>query len=174
MGIDYSFDLCFGYKVDYEDVVDALATVKHTKTDGVFHMEDRFDPRTGQKLKQVKVWDVKPIDKEERHINFGDVNFHIFDDPNILEKELSKKFGCNIDIFKDNCSCEWNYIFFRLDKCLSYKDATDYYRITLYKKEITYSEIQELMPKAIELKSKLVEAGMNPGDLIISIGERVS
>ena len=173
MGIDYGFDLCFGYKVDYEDVINALATVKHTKTDGVFHMEYRFDPKTGQKLDQIKVWDVKPIDKKERYINFGDVGFCHGDDPNILESELAKQFGCNISHFRDYMSCEWDYILFRLDVNQPHKEDKDYGRMIILKKQITYSEIQELMPKAIELKSKLVEAGINPGELVVILGKWV-
>lgn len=53
MGVDYRFDLLVGYSVPLKVVEAPYIIEVETK----FHYEDRFDPRTGQKLKPAKIID---------------------------------------------------------------------------------------------------------------------
>ena len=53
--MSYSFNgsIILGYSIPFYDVQKLFLI----KTQGVFHMEDRFDIKTGSKLDQIKVWD---------------------------------------------------------------------------------------------------------------------
>lgn len=55
MGIDYSANVGIGFIVDREDL---LAPFR-VETEEKFHMEDRYDPKTGKKLEPVKIVDVE-------------------------------------------------------------------------------------------------------------------
>jgi len=57
MGIDYSFSLGIGFTVDPEELSEALRKIHAKEVPEKFHMEDRFDPKTGAKVGQEKVID---------------------------------------------------------------------------------------------------------------------
>jgi hypothetical protein len=57
MSIDFSFALGIGFTVDPEELSEALRKANTKVVPEKFHMEDRFDPKTGAKLAPVKVVD---------------------------------------------------------------------------------------------------------------------
>lgn len=86
MGIDYSVNLGIGYILDREDIIAPFRVEVPEK----FHMEDRFDPKTGKKLAPVKVVDEEGGEefeyKGERH-----------EDSYELFQAIGEDLGCNID-----------------------------------------------------------------------------
>ncbi len=55
MGIDYGADIGIGYIINLDDL---LAPFR-VETEEKFHLEDRFDQKTGKKLEPAKVVDVE-------------------------------------------------------------------------------------------------------------------
>ena len=167
MGIDYSYNLCMGFEVP-EGTVHA----KFRKTEefpGTFHMEDRYDPKTGTKLEQVKVWDQKPTS-----VTWYEVDGQKYTDPETecWEDILSEKFGCHVETYGCYLSGELNFVF-DVSAQVSYKDARSEGRITFYNESLSCEEVFRLMPAALILQSRLEEAGFKVGKPRIFLAERV-
>jgi Domain of unknown function (DUF4419) len=92
MGIDYTASLVYGFEIDEDDVQRIWR--KSEKDPGEFHMEDRFDPKTGKKIKQEKVWDRKPSTKSWYEMNGKKIDDLDFED---WDSFLSEHFGCNVE-----------------------------------------------------------------------------
>ena len=105
-------------------------------------MEDRFDPKTGAKLKPVKVCDVKPIDNSILIINGEEIDLG-----DEIEADLEKLFDCHVETFGSYCQGELTYCFY-LNKPV--KNSTGGHPISIYNDRITVFEVFELQPKLAE------------------------
>lgn len=85
MGIDYSVHLGVGFIVNK----DSLTSPFRVETEEQFHMEDRFNPKTGEKLAPVKVVDVEA---DEAFVFEGKT----YDDWYELSEALAEKLDCGI------------------------------------------------------------------------------
>lgn len=168
MGIDYSFSLVYGFEMSEEE---AEAPWKKTeKNPGKFHMEDRFDPKTGAKRPPVKVWDINPSTESWLEI---DGKKYDEPDPEEFDEILAKKFGCNVEGFGSWPSGELTKVFF-VNKSVGWKEADDYGRVTIYNNTIPTKDLEKLVPKAIALRDKLREAGYKVGEPEIFIATRIT
>lgn len=168
MGIDYSFNLCFGFELDC-DIVEA-PFYKTEQDPGLFHMEDRFDPKTGAKVDPVKVWDRKPSPKRWVEVDgekCGDM------DPEDWERFFRKRFDCNVDQYGSWPSGELTYVFY-VNTCQPWREAADYGKVTVFNSVISIEEMPSLMVKALKLKEKLEAHGYNPGEPQVFIATRIS
>jgi hypothetical protein len=168
MGIDYTYKLVYGFELDEEDV---LAPFQHTKkTEGEFHMEDRFDPKTGAKLPAVKVWDKKPTSER-----WYEVDGKKYDDldPEEWDSILEEKFGCFVEQMGSFPSGELTRIF-HVNQSMNWKDADDYGRITVFNNAMSATLLKELEPKANELKTKLQAFGYEVSEPQVFIATRIS
>jgi len=168
MGIDYTYSLCMGFEIPEEKVESPYE--REEKFPGIFHMEDRFDPKTGAKLKQEKVWDKKP--QTVRWYEFDGQKYTDLD-PEQWGDLLSKKFGCHVEKYGCYMTGEFNYVF-HVNEPMSYKDARNEGHITFYNESISCDEVFRLLPQALLLQSKLEAAGYNPGKPRIFMAERIS
>jgi hypothetical protein len=168
MGINYTASLVYGYEID-ENTVQAIWK-KSKKDPGEFHMEDRFDTKTGQKLKQEKVWDRKPsID------TWYEMDGKVVEEPDPEDWEgfLSEIVGCHVTLSGSFPSGELSYVF-RVNNSVGYKNADDYGHITIYNNAITQAELGRLMPAAMELKARLQKLGLQVNDPKIFITMMIS
>lgn len=168
MGIDYTANLVYGFEID-EDEVQAIWR-RTKKNPGEFHMEDRFDPKTGNKIKQEKVWDRKPSTERWFEMNGEKIEDLDFED---WDAFLSKQFDCHVETAGSFPSGELTYVFF-VNESLSYKEADDYGHVTVYNNVIDHETLQELIPKAAALKEKLLKAGLKVEEPTIFIAMRIS
>jgi len=84
MGISYRFELAIGFEVSMEEVDRVFG---HT-TDEVCHMEDRYDPRTGERLEPVLVRD----QQSERVLMFDGLEV----DEWLIGDELAGLLDCDV------------------------------------------------------------------------------
>ena len=168
MGIDYRYSLCMGFEIPAAMVEDSY--LKEDKIPGTFHMEDRFDPKTGVKLTAEKVWDKKATT----------VIWYEFDgksypnlDPEDWEKLLGSKFDCYVEKYGCYMTGNFNYVF-HVNKPVSYKEARNEGHFTFYNESISCDEVFQLLPKVLLLQDKLTAAGWNPSKPRIFLAECVS
>jgi hypothetical protein len=154
MGIDCSYNLIFGFELSEEEVKKKFR--KTVSNPGVFHMEDRFDPKTGKKLNPVKVWDNHPSKESYLVIEGYEFNEDYDDDFIYL---LSKKFNCHVEHNGNFSSGELVYHFYVNEVLFDDKNITKFGRITIYNDSISLDEINKLEPKALILKNKLESEG---------------
>lgn len=168
MSIDYSFHLCMGFEIDQQEVENIFV---HKETDpGVFHMEDRFDPKTGIKIDPIKIWDEKPSTKkwvEYKGNKIKDL------DPEEWETLLAEEFDCYVSQRGSFPTGKLTYVF-SVNKPISWKDAENHGHITIYNNAIECFMIDALNQKAFSLKSKLEQRGYKIGDPKVFIATRIS
>lgn len=154
MGISYKLRLCFGYEVK-EEAAFAPFLKTHTEVkEGVFHMEDRFDPKTGDKVEPEKVWDIKPSKKVTKWVEIGGVRI---EDYNALEliSQLEDYYECNVETFGSFVSSNAKTLVFYVNEPVLWKDASDYGKFSVYNNSLSLEEISKLTPKVLSLKEKL-------------------
>ncbi len=152
MGITYSFTLRVGFALDHGEVQKKF----EQKTPGEYHMEDRYDTKTGQKIKQVKVWDKHPvtvimIDGEE-----------VEDDGETIEAVLAEKLDCDVETSGSYSSGDFEYNF--VPKRTGKYSSIDYGRIYLYNHSIPFQDVVAMGPELEAIKRKLITWGFNPGE----------
>lgn len=71
MGLNYSFHIGIGFVIPFKDVLEAVNPFLKTTTE-IFHMEDRYDPKTGEKLQPSKIIDIE----SESYYEFDNIKFN--------------------------------------------------------------------------------------------------
>ncbi len=99
MGISYSANIFLGYVMSVEDVQKPFVI----KTEGKFHMEDRFDPKTGDKVKTVKIWDEKP----SKGLFYKGQEFEMHEG---FEELLEELLDCRVTLSGSFCTGDFQYI----------------------------------------------------------------
>lgn len=162
MGIDYTARLCFGYSLSVDKALAPFKKEQITSSEGVFHMEPRWDPVTGIPVKPVKVWDEKPSKNVD---SWFEIDGHKIEDEEleILIPYLENLFNCYIEEFGDY-TCSETVLVFYVNHPVSYNNSEEYGKLTLYNNSITLKQIQELTPKVIALKDKLINFNLEIGE----------
>lgn len=159
MSYSYSLNLVVGFEISAEEF-DAVFLHSHTeREEGIFHMEDRFDSKTGVKTAPVKVWDKKPKNNTTRWYEVGGEKHDFYIDPEELTDILGEHFSCHVERFGNWSSGDFWFAFY-VNKPKSYQDSVDTGRYTIYNQSISIDELNELQPKIKELHDKLKEAGL--------------
>jgi len=152
MGIDYSFYLRVGFELHNDDVSKPYETTYEEK----FHYEDRFDSKTGKKLKPEKV-----IDQHG-----GDYFFLEYEG---TEYESLWEVINETDYFHKKLDCEIS-TGFESDTISFYLEVPDTEtigcgRVNVYGAPISLSWIAENREKLETLKQKLIEEfNVDPGE----------
>lgn len=146
MGIDYTFYLRVGFSLDQEDVEKAYSAFHEEK----FHYEDHFDPKNGNKLKPMKIFD-----EVGGFYLLVEYEGEIYEDILELVQETDffhKKFDCEVSIPFD-CRDNANEINFYLET--SNPEAIGCGRVNVSNTNIPISRIEDNKEKLFELKAKL-------------------
>lgn len=148
MGIDYSFYLAIGFIVDKQELLRPFATEVKEQ----FHMEDRFDPKTGVKLEPVKVID---SDGGTQYSLDG----QIFDENSEYEvlEGLEDLLGCSITLgggYSDNKTA---YVSVNFET--TGEDDVDEGRVSVGP-SVTFEEVAKAQVRALDLKKRLNELGV--------------
>jgi len=173
MSYSIRLNLVFGFKVDFKEFVQKAVKSHTTKTEGKFHLEDHFNPKTGEKLSAKKVWDEKPIETTIEWLEINDQKIDIdSNDFECLEETLSKELNCLVEIGGDWISGIWHISFSEnSDKELS--TAFEFGSTRIYNDAVSLNQVQELTPKLMVLKNKLNDLGLDVGDPEIFINTSV-
>lgn len=141
---DYCVTLMLGYSVRPFDL-ELLYTQDIPES---AHYEDRYDPRTGQKVSPVRIIDTPAschciLDGEDLGDNF----------PGLLQA-LSQKMGCDYDTEEDafEGTCEW--VVFGVKVPTEIVEASEHLTIS---DDISLEELKALFPRVEALAQKLLE-----------------
>lgn len=170
MSTHYSFYLRVGFNVSLEDIKKVFEHKNTTHEEGIFHMEDRFDPKTGVKLSPVQVWDKKPKTKTEKWWVIDGERFDDWeDDP--MAQVFAEKLGCKVDYYWQSYNYpDGNaYGFYLHDP--NNKDEVDEGRFAIHNLSMNYADVCAMQPKLAELKQKLLAMGIDPGEPEVFLGE---
>ncbi len=174
MGIYYSYYLVCGYELEEGEVLAKFLKSKTTKEEGIFHMEDRFDEKTGAKLKQVKVWDKKPVRETETWYVIGDYDSSKTDYWDEIDYEevlpaLEKLFDCKVT-FGFSCTGD-NKLYFEAD--IPAEGGYDAGKITISRSSIDVSDIVKSLDKLKTLGETLRSYGFEIDEPTVMIGESI-
>jgi len=162
MDLNYNFYLIIGWKVPTKVLEKTFYKEKVTTTPGKYHLEDRYDPKSGKKIKPEKVWDEKPTKNVELWYEIDgnklDCDYYEF------IGELEEQLGCQIIDNRDD-SC---YI-----SILTDEDLYDCGNIMTCGK-ISVSKLQTKLEELNVLKTKLESYGIKLKEAEIFIGSLVS
>ncbi len=157
MGISYSFCLGIGFTVDF----DTLGNCFRQVVDEVFHMEDCYDSKTGQKLEPVKIVDKKTEDC----FVFENETFDYASDVGI---QIALKLGCE---YSDNGGMgEPTLAYFTVPLDHTDDDDIDQGNITV-SSSILYDQATSTKTKQAvkKLGQALKEFGLNPSQAKILV-----
>jgi len=172
-GVNYDFTLCFGFELDASVVEKNFEVKSVEKAAGSFHMEDRFDPKTGKKLAQVKVWDIEPKTKTEKWYIVDGERYEYSDmDPENWACLFEEKLGCHVEVSGSYCSGDLTYVF-SLNRPATKDEYQDWGNVAVHDPKITLPELELLIPRAKELKAKLEAWGLKVGEPKIFISSSV-
>jgi hypothetical protein len=154
MSTSYNFSLVVGFQI-LESVMDK-AFVKTISNPGKFHMEDRFDPKTGQKVTPVKIWDEKPLKSSCAELNGVKYDNTIESD---FISELENVLGCNISyVFTYDEECKFDFYLHEDGQC-----DIDSGHVSVHNSRMDLNEVVKMLPKLIELKQDMESLGLTVG-----------
>lgn len=172
MSISYSFYLRVGFEIPTQDLKKAFKHQKVSHEDGVFHMEDRFDPKTGAKIEPTKVWDKKPKTQTDTWWEIDGERFEDWEDETMTQV-FEEKLGCHVDAYWRAGGAPdvgWSYGFYLHDP--NNKDKMgDGNRFTIHNISMNYQEVYDMEFKLNQLKTKITAMGLKPGDAKVFLGE---
>lgn len=169
MSTHYSFYLRVGFNVDLEEIKKVFYHKNETHQDGIFHMEDRFDPKTGAKVEPVKIWDKKPKTITERWWEIDGERFDDWEDEPMTDF-FAKKLGCHVDYYWQSYGGEPSYSFYLHNS--NNKDKIETGRgVDIHNTSMDYAAVCAMQPKLAELKQKLLAMGIDPGEPQVFLGE---
>ena len=169
MSVHYSFYLRVGFKVDLGDLKKVFEHKNVVHEEGVFHMEDRYDPKTGAKLQPVQVWDKKPKTKTERWWEIDGKRFDDWEDDPMTDF-FKDKLGCNVDYYWQAYGDEPAYGFYLHDRNNDDERETGK-GVDIHNMSMDYASVCAMQPGLEVLKQKLQAMGINPGEPQVFLGE---
>jgi len=159
MGIDYSFNLAVGFITTGKNVVKPFTVTLPEK----FHMEDRFDPKTGKKLPSEKVVDFE-----------GGESFKLdgqeYDEEYELLEALSEKLGCCIENAGGYTNGETLYVTAALD---TDDDTLDEGRVYVGGGS-TPADVAQAAKEANALSKKFKKLGIELGEVKVFVQPNIS
>jgi len=160
MGIYYSFNLAVGFICEMDSLTKPFIVVTEDK----FHMEDRFDSKSGAKLEPVKVVDER---SEMTYVFMGKTYENQYELREALEEEL----GCNIYDGGGYSDGKTAYISVDFETDDS---GEDYGRVCVGGKA-TFEEVAKCKEKCIDLKKALNALGVGSlGEAMIYVSPNIS
>ncbi len=160
MGIDYSFSLAVGFVVAMDSLVKPFIVKKEEK----FHMEDRFDPKTGKKIGQAKVVDQSA---EEEYAYKGETYECRYEMFEALEVDLD----CSINSGGGYSDGKTAYISVEFETDDS---GEDYGRVCVGGKA-TFEEVAKCKKKCADLKKTLTKLGVSSlGEAMVYVSPNIS
>lgn len=160
MGIDYQFNIGIGFILDREDVVAPF----RVQTEEKFHMEDRFDSKTGKKLAPLKVVDQKATEAFELD---GKTYEECWD----FYEALGEKLDCSISNQGGYTDGETLYITINIEH--TGEDDLDSGRVTAGS-SITFDNVTMSRATLMTLSKKLKKLGIEPGTAKVFIQSDIS
>lgn len=153
MGTTYSFTLQVGYSAD-QDLVNQIF---EETIPGEFHFEDRFDPKTGQKIDSVKIWD------KLSHTFIVINGEKIDEDPEQISSCLAEILDCNVSTSGHYYNGDLQYNFTpKLDS--KEEKYIDYGKIYVYNPSMSFKDVVALEDKINLLYVKLTKLGIKVGE----------
>ena len=150
MGVDVTQTVRVGYAVSEEELIGVYGRVTPEKS----HFEDRFDPKTGQKIKSVKV-----IDTHE-HVTL-EMGGESYGDAYELAEDLGKILGADVFGYSDfGAECKFVFSLGHGTQPCDAKRCPE-------NSEIDLETVMNDLTKLRELGSKLVNLGLGSGKLKI-------
>lgn len=162
MGVHYSFSLQVGFRFDQEDVHQHFRTV----IPAIFHMEDRYDTRTGQKTGQVKVYD--------RHeTSYIEINGeHLDDDSEAVSQALATLLDCDVETGGSYSSGDLEY-FFMPHRTKKSESPLDYGHVSIHNPSMSFFEVRQMFAPLAKIELKLREIGLKPSEPQVYIGSSI-
>jgi hypothetical protein len=160
MGIDYQFSLGIGFILDREDVVAPFRVEVPEK----FHMEDRFDPKTGKPIEPVKV-----IDEEAGEAFVVDGT--TYEDGYDFFEALGSKLGCSIA--NQGGYSDGETLYLTVDVERTDEDYLDDGRISVGS-SIAFDNVTASRAAIMELSKKLKKLGIEPGTAKVFVQSDIS
>lgn len=169
MSCSYAFYLRVGFEIPTEELKKVFVHKTVVHEEGAFHMEDRFDPKTGAKLAPVQVWDKRSKTKTDRWWVIDGKRYEDWEDE-IMTRVFAKLLGCNVDNYWQAYGSDGGGSFGFYPHPPGDVDV-DSGKFSISNTSMSYQQVKELEPKLIELKQKLLDLGINPGEATIFLGE---
>lgn len=147
MGMSFSFYLRVGFELSEDEALAPFYHKEITEDEGLFHLEDRFDPKTGSKVAPEKVWDRPPKTTKNKWIEINGEKSEVWD-PDCLTvdfKQLIDLTDCHVDYVCQCMSGISSYVFYPHTPGV---EGIDTGRVHLYNTEMPYAEVWALKPKA--------------------------
>jgi len=159
MSTDYGASICVGYRFSTED---ALKPFAKTTGEDRFHTEDRFDPITGKKAGQEKVWDERAVTFHEWNgIRTTDDDEDAGDDyvtsEDLLEK-VGEKLGFQVLMYGDDHS---EVVFMPKDHPKDTTDGYEWGRLTTGG-NLSWHAVSSMGKRLESLRQKLLKLGLKP------------
>jgi len=157
MSIDYTFYVVVGFQITESEMCSAFRTTRVIPD--TFHMEDRFDSKTGQKINPVRVIDKKGYVDEIWTINGEVINMDGASDDE-LTLTLERKLGCSVEM-RNGISNEYLYDFFLhpIGGC-----DIDEGRVSVFNASMSVAEVIRMAPQLEELAYKMRQLGLKTGE----------
>ncbi len=161
MGIDYSAEILVGFTLDAETV----HKVFQVKTPGKFHMEDRFDPKTGAKLKSEKVWDEHP----ETRLMYKGEEYYQFEG---FEELLEELIDCQVSTIGSYPCGKLEYVFHPAMPSPS-NGGEDMGKVT-FGPSYWYKDLLPLEPRFRRIKAALKKIELDVGEPEVKLSVTIS
>lgn len=165
MSTSYTFSLTVGYRISSR----ALLAPYAQKSPERFHMEDRYDPKTGQKLKPVKV-----IDQEEyeSYVLDGE-EIEEYEIGELIGKKLNKKLSVKC-VFEEDGYDDLDFIIGPdLGKIPGYKKSFVDYGNVEAGGTIPFAEFTRIQEQLELIRAALGEFGITVGEPEVTIAHHV-
>lgn len=164
MSTTYSFILNIGYQISEEEFTKPFLVSEHVE--GVFHMEDRFDPKTGEKVPQVKVWDKKPYTKQYYVFNGEKIQKDIYD----LIDLFKKTYNSNIHYYHNSVTGDITIAILPND----YKPPLDDYgHVDCRDEPISFEKLKSYEPELKEIYNQYKSLGIVLGEPKVFISKSI-
>lgn len=154
MGLDYNFALRVGFSFKEKD----FNKVFLKKEAGKYHLEKRFDPRTGNPISPEKVWDEHPSD----HLEIAGERFESLMEFCYESNWVEKHLQCEIE--RSDTEKYGDYLVNFYIKPPYKQNNVSMGNISLQHGSISLEMFQQMLPQLTELKKKLEALGLSPGE----------
>ena len=170
MGIDYSFYLRVGYTLTESEVAAPFSRELVVKDDGSFHMEDRYDSKTGAKLNPVVVWDRKPKNYKEKWYEVDEEKLEAWE-PEDIERFFEKKLpGCNVQCIYSFVGDENYFIFYPHE---DEGPGLNKSRVSVYNCSMDFETVKNLEVPLKNLKDSLESFGYKVGKAKVFVASMI-
>lgn len=158
MSTSYSFYLRVGFEITEDDIIKTFQHKEESGEPGIFHMEDRFDPKTGARIAPEKVWDKRPKAHTKKWLEIDGQKIEDFgDNPDQDTSLLETMIGCRVGYFWNSTGGNDNsYVFYPHSDG---NESLDFGRGSIHNISMLYQDVVNLAPELDRIKEKLQSLG---------------